>query len=355
MARERSIRCDLRDTRQMPAKQPPVDPAVRLQLLDVLGGFLRTQALHTVAVLGVADIVGDAPVTVEELAAQVQANPSSLHRVLRLLASSGIFSEAAPGAFVSTPLSDGLRTDTPLSVRHMAMFQGSDTYLAAAQMLQAVQTGQPTAEAVFGMSFFEHLASDPVRDAVFNQAMGGGAGARAAAAVDFDWSGSSVVADIGGGNGSLLIGVLGAHEHLNGVVFDQPHVVAQAQPMIEAARLTERCATVGGDFFTDALPAADVYVLAQILHDWDDAQALTILRNCRRSIAHGGRLLLLEQVMPDGDTPSYAKLLDLIMLVLLGGKERTESEWRVLLHAGGFELLEITPRPATNLIEAAPA
>ena len=356
MSRERSIRCDLRDTRQMPAKQPPVDPAVRLELLDVLGGFLRTQALHTVAVLGVADIVGNAPVTVEELAAQVQANPSSLHRVLRLLASNGVFSEAAPGAFVSTPLSDGLRTDAPLSVRHMAMFQGSDTYVAAGQMLRAVQTGQPTAATVFGMSFFEHLESDPERNAIFNQAMGGGAGARAAAAaVDFDWSGSSVVADIGGGNGSLLIGVLGAHEHLNGVVFDQPHVVAQAQPIIEAAGLTERCATVGGDFFTDALPAADVYVLAQILHDWDDAQALTILRNCRRSIAQAGRLLLLEQVMPDGDTPSYAKLLDLIMLVLLGGKERTESEWRVLLQAGGFELLKITPRPATNLIEAAPA
>ncbi len=339
----------------MPGEQPPLDPAVRLGLLDLLGGFLRTQALQTVAVLGVADIVGNEPVAVEELAARVQANPSALHRVLRLLASNGVFSEAAPGAFVSTPLSDGLRTDSPLSVRHMAMFQGSDTYLAAGQMLRAVQTGQPTAETVFGTSFFEHLASDPERNAIFNQAMGGGAGARAAAAVGFDWSSSSVVADIGGGNGSVLIGVLGAHEHLHGVVFDQPHVIAQAQPIIDAAGLTERCATAGGDFFTDALPTADVYVLAQILHDWDDAQALTILRNCRRAIAQDGRLLLLEQVMPDGDAPSYAKLLDLIMLVLLGGKERTAGEWRVLLQAGGFELLEITPRPATNLIEAAPA
>ncbi len=144
------------------------------------------------------------------------------------------------------------------------------------------------------------------------------------------------------------MGVLGAHKHLSGIVFDQPHVVAQAQPIIEAAGLTERCATAGGDFFTDTQPAADVYVLAQILHDWDDEQALTILRNCRRSITRDGRLVLLEQVVPDGDTPSYAKLLDLIMLVLLGGKERTESEWRDLLKAGGFELLEITPRPATN-------
>ena len=339
----------------MPADQPATDSGIRLQLLDVLAGFLRTQALHTVAVLGVADLVGDEPVSVEELAAQVRAEPSALHRVLRVLASDGIFSEAAPGAFVSTRLSDGLRSDAVLSVRHMAMFQGSDTYLAAGRMLQAVQTAQPTAEAVFGMSFFEHLARDPERSAVFSQAMGAGAGARAAAALAFDWSGASVVADIGGGNGSVLIGILGAHEHLTGVVFDQPHVVEQARPIIGAAGLTERCATAGGDFFKDPLPAADVYVLAQILHDWDDEQALTILRNCRSSITPGGRLLLLEQVMPDGDTPSYAKLLDLIMLVLLGGKERTEREWRVLLQAGGFDLLEITPRPATNLIEVAPA
>lgn len=339
----------------MPAGQPPADPAVRLQLLDLLAGFLRTQALHTAAALGIADLVGDEPVTVEELAAQVGADASSLHRVLRVLASSGIFSEAAPGAFVSTPLSDGLRSDAPLSVRHMAMFQGSDTYAAAGQMLRAVQTGEPTAETVFGMPFFEHLAADPERNACFNQAMGGGAGARAAAARDFDWSRVSVVADIGGGNGSVLCGVLGAHEHLRGVLFDQPHVVATAQPVIAAAGLSERCTIAGGDFFADPLPAADVYVMAQILHDWDDERSLTILRNCRRSIAPGGRLLLLEQVMPDGDTPSYAKLLDLIMLVLLGGKERTESEWRALLAEGGFELLEITPRPATNLIEAAPA
>jgi len=345
----------VRDTRQMAGRELDVDPAVRLQLLDVLAGFLRTQALHTVAVLGVADIVGDEPVRVEELAMLVGADPSALHRVLRVLASSGIFSEAAPRAFVSTALSDGLRTDAPLSVRHMAMFQGSDTYLAAGEMLRAVQTGEPTAETVFGQPFFEHLAGDPQRNAVFNEAMGGGAAARAAAALEFDWSDFSVVADIGGGNGSLLTGVLAAHTQLRGIVFDQPHVVAQAQPIIEAAGLGERCATASGDFFTDALPVADVYVLSQILHDWDDEQAVAILRNCRRSIMQDGRLLLLEQVMPDGDTPSYAKLLDLIMLVLLGGKERTQSEWRDLLATGGFELLDITPRPATNLIEAAPA
>jgi hypothetical protein len=329
--------------------------AVRFQLLDVLGGFLRTQALYTAASLGVADIVGDEPVPVEVLADRVGADASALHRVLRLLASSGVFSEVSPGDFVSTPLSDALREDWPASVRHMAMFQGSDTYVAAGEMLRSVRTGEPAAETVFGTPFFEHLARDAERSDVFNRAMGGGAAARAAAALQHDWSSASVVADIGGGNGSLLSAVLDTQPHLRGVVFDLPHVVAEARPLIEAAGLGERCETVGGDFFADVLPSADVHILAQILHDWDDERAVAILRNCRGSIAEDGRLLVVEQVLPEGDEPSYAKLLDLIMLVLLGGKERTESEWRALLEQGGFELLGTATGPATSLIEAAPA
>ena len=132
-------------------------------------------------------------------------------------------------------------------------------------------------------------------------------------------------------------------------------MVAQARPLIEEASLSDRCETAAGDFFTDALPRADVYVLAQILHDWDDERARAILRNCGRSIADDGRLLVVEQVLPEGDEPSYGKLLDLIMLVVLGGKERTRSEWPALLGAGGFELVGITPGPLTSLIEAAPA
>jgi hypothetical protein len=338
------------------AGSQPLDPvAVRFQLLDVLGGFLRTQALHTAARLGVADIVADEPVPVEALADRVGADPSALHRVMRLLASCGVFSEASPGAFVSTPLSDGLREDWPGSVRYMAMLQGTDTYLAAGEMLRSVRTAKPAAETVFGMPFFERLARDSERSEVFNRAMGGGAAARAAAALGHDWSGASVVADIGGGNGSLLSAVLDAQPHLRGVVFDLPHVVAEAQPVIEAAGLDDRCEAVGGDFFTDVLPSADVYILAQILHDWGDERAVAILRNCRRSIAEGGRLLVVEQVLPEGDEPSYGKLLDLIMLVLLGGKERTESEWRALLEQGAFELLETATGPATSLIEAASA
>jgi O-methyltransferase len=205
------------------------------------------------------------------------------------------------------------------------------------------------------MPFFAHLASDSGHSDVFNRAMASGAPARASTARGYDWSGVSVVADIGGGNGSLLGAVLDAQAHLRGVVFDLPHVVADARPVIEGAGLSDRCEMVGGDFFTDPLPSADVYVLAHILHDWDDERAVAILRNCRHSIGERGRLLVMEQVVPEGDEPSYAKLLDLIMLVLLGGRERTEAEWRGLLREGGFELANITPGAATSLIEAAPA
>jgi SAM-dependent methyltransferase len=337
------------------APEQPADPgAVRAQLLDMLAGFLRTQALHTVARLGVADIVGERPVPIEELAAQVGAEPSALLRVMRLLAGMGVFSEAAPRAFVATPLSDGLREDRPYSVRYMAMQQGTPAYVAASEMLECVRTGEPAAERVLGLPLFEYLAEDPERSEIFNRAMAGGARASAAAALAYDWSEASVVADIGGGSGSLLSAVLDANPHLRGVVFDLPQVVEAARPAIEAAGVSDRCEIVGGDFFADALPRADVYVLARILHDWNDEKAVAILANCRRCIADGGRLRVLEQVLPEGDEPSYGRLLDLIMLVMLGGKERTAGEWRELLARGGFELVSAVPGAVTGLIEAVP-
>jgi hypothetical protein len=336
--------------------QSKTDPtAIRLQLLDILGGFLRTQAIATVARLGVADMVREEPVAVTEIAAQVGAEPPALHRVMRLLASNGIFSEVAPGAFVSTQLSEGLREDHPHSIRYLALQQGGPAYLAAGQMLECVRTGEPAAEKVLGRPLFEYLETNAEASEVFNRAMSVGARARFAMALEHDWSSASLVADIGGGNGSLLAGLLPAEQHLRGIVFDLPHVVAKARAVIEEAELSERCELIGGDFFADTLPGADVYVLAQILHDWDDERAVSILRNCRRSISDDGRLLILEQVLPEGDEPSNAKLLDLIMLTMLGGKERTEAEWDALLRAGGFALVDVTPGPAACALEAAPA
>lgn len=339
-----------------PPDVPPADAGVaqRAALRDLLGGFLRTQAIAVAAELGVADIVGDQPVAVDELASRVGADGPSLYRLLRLLASLGIFSEAEPQAFVRTSLSDGLRSDTALSVRHFAMLFAGDAYLAAGRMLDAIRTGAPVAEQVFGRPFFEHLAEDPAASEIFNRAMGGGAGARATAALQHTWDDYASVVDIGGGDGSLITALLSAHSHLRGIVFDMAHVAPAAQAVIDAAELSGRCEVVPGDFFADSIPPADVHVLSQILHDWDDERAAAILRSSRASMSSAGRLLVIEQVVPDGDGPSFSKELDLLMLVLLGGKERSETEWRALLDEGGFELTAIRPAAGTNLIEAAP-
>ncbi len=331
------------------------DPAAaRAQLLDVLGGFLRTKAIAVVARLGVADLVGDAPVPVEQIAERVGADAGALHRVMRLLASVGVFAQTEPGVYVATPMSKQLRDDEPGSIRYLAMQQGFTAYRAANELLRSVQTGEPAADVVFGMPFFDYLASDAAAGDVFDRAMADTARARASAARQYDWSGASVVADIGGGTGALLTSVLQQEAHLRGVVFDLPPVVAKARAALEEAGLSQRCKAIDGDFFADDLPPADAYVLAYILHDWGDEQAADILRNCRRSLAPDGRLLVFEQVLPDGDERSYGKHLDLIMLALLGGKERTETEWRALLREGGFELKGITPGPAGSLLEAAP-
>ena len=330
------------------------DVATRATLMDLLAGFLRTQAIGVAAHLGVADVVGDDPIGVDELAARVGADAGSLYRVLRLLASLGIFSEAAPRAFVRTPLSDGLRGDAALSARHAAMFWAGDAYRSGAGMLDAVRTGEPVAGQVFGMPFFDHLAQDPEASATFNRAMAGGAPARAAAALEHAWADRATVADIGGGDGSLLRTLLAAHPHLRGVVFDLPHVVAEAERATAAAGLADRLAATGGDFLADPLPAADVHILAQILHDWDDERAVEILRASRAALGDGGRLLVIEQVVAAGDERGFAKELDLLMLVLLGGRERSEDEWAALLSAGGFRLASITPAAGTCLIEAVP-
>jgi SAM-dependent methyltransferase len=326
--------------------------SVRPQLLDLLGGYMRTQALVSAVQLGIPDLVGDQPRDVDDLAAEADAHAPSLYRLLRLLASLGVFAEASPRSFVATPLSDGLRADAPQSLRYVALTFGAAPYRAWAGALHSFQTGEPAFDQVFGMPYFAFLEQHPQLGDNFDRAMASGAQARVAALGGYDWNGVSTVADIGGGTGSLLGTVLEANPRLRGIVFDLPHVAAKARASLEEAGLDERCQVVPGDFFTDPLPEADAYLLANILHDWDDDRALAILRNCHRSAAEDGRLLLLENVIPDDDEPSWAKQLDLHMLVMLGGKERSESEWRELLDEAGFQLVRIAPPIGTHLIEA---
>lgn len=184
--------------------------------------------------------------------------------------------------------------------------------------------------------------------------MAAGIRARIDALLGFDWSGYDRVADVGGGSGTAIAEILAANTHLHGVLFDLPTVVVEARETLEGAEVADRCEIVGGDFFADSLPPAEVFVLAQILHDWDDGRAAAILRNCRRSIPDGGRVLIVDGVVPPGSEPGFLRHMDLHMLVLVGGKERTEQEWRELLAAEAFEIAAVVPAGPTNLIEARP-
>jgi SAM-dependent methyltransferase len=332
----------------------PDDAAVRAQLSEMLFGFMRTQALSAAAKLGIADIVDGKGRDIEDIARQVGGDEASLYRLLRFLASEGVFEEVEPRRFASTRLSEGLRSSAPLTVRYIAIAMGAEQYRGWSGALHSFVTGEPGFDQEYGQAYFTYLAEHPDASAVFNRAMAAGTRARIEGLIAFDWSNHERVVDIGGGSGTAIASLLAANPHLHGVLFDLPNVAAEAHDVLERAGVSNRCEVVGGNFFTDPLPPADAYVLAQILHDWNDDRARAILRNCRRSIADAGRLLVVDGVVPSGPEPGFLKHMDLHMLVMLGGKERTEEELRDLLGAEAFEITRITPAGPTNLVEARP-
>ena len=333
-------------------RELPEEPGLFEPLADMLAGFMRTQALSVAAELGVADVVSTVPMEVDEIADRVGAERSALYRLLRFLASEGVFAEVEPRSFVATPLSGALRSDQARSVHWLAIWRGSELYRCWADATHAIRTGEPVFERVYGRTFFEYMTEHPERGAVFDRAMAEKTRERLAALVSYDWAVAERVADIGGGNGTAIATVLRAAPHLHGVLFDLPTVVESADAVLEKAGVRERCEIIGGDFFGDPLPTADILILSQVLHDWNDDRAAAILANCRRAVHDGGRLLLVEGVIPEGPDPDFIKLLDLCMLLLFGSKERTEDDWRALLANARFRL---TRRLPTGLIEARPA
>jgi len=334
----------------MPEKIPtPKDAEIRGQLFDMLAGFMRTQALSAITKLGIPDIVSTDPMHVAEIAEIVGADEPSLYRLLRFLATEGVFQEVEPRHFAATPLSDGLRADAPLSARWLAIMLGSEQYRCWSESIHSFTTGEPAFERVHGQPFFDYLTTHPDESTIFNCAMAAGTQSRIAALLEYDWSGVNRVVDVGGGTGSALAAVLSSQPHLHGVLFDLPNVVEGAEETMRRKGVHNRCDVVEGDFFVDRIPPANVYILSQILHDWNDERASAILRNCRRALGADDRVLLVEGVVPEGCEPDFGKLFDLHMLVLVGGKERTETEWRTLLESQCFELRQITP---TGLIEA---
>jgi SAM-dependent methyltransferase len=330
------------------------DQTVNLSLRRKIMGYIVSQAIYAVAEAGIADLLTDGPVLVADLARQSGVDADALGRFLRVLVTEELFTEPEPGVFALAPAGQLLRSDVPGSLRHFAILMAEEEYQAWSGAAHSLRTGQPAFERIFGKPFFDWLAAHPEKAERFHTAAGGLATIRLQPLLDQDWAKTRTVVDVGGGNGSMLATLLSAWPHLSGVLYDLPGVVDSAKQVLDDAGVLGQCRLVGGDFFAKVPAGADVYVLAEILHDWNDEQALGILASCHRAIPPHGRLLILEQVIDEDDQPHPGKLLDLHMLVLLGGRERTESDWRRLLRDGGFEAVGFTPGPRSSLIEARP-
>jgi hypothetical protein len=321
--------------------------------------------IHVAAELGVADQLACGERPVQELAEACGAGEDGLFRLLRGLASLGIFEETAPRQFALTPLAELLRSDHPQSLRQFARLMGDEHYLGWADLLHSVRSGEGAFRHRYGMSVFEWYQQNPRRGAIFDGAMGDHSRAQIDALLaSYDFSGINHLVDVGGGQGLLLQKVLAAYPDLRGTVFDQPQVVAPVAvppvalpPTAVPPELAGRLVLQGGDFFTAVPAGADAYLLKHIIHDWGDDACLQILGQIRAVMAPGARVLVVEQVIPPGNDPFPGKLLDLNMLVMTeGGRERTPSEYASLLAKAGLSLQRIVPTPSpVSVVEAVAA
>jgi len=334
--------------------QPQSQPSSRELLVQLLHGHWISQALYVAAKLKLADLLAFGPRTVADLAAETQTNERCLFRLLRTLASLGIFLEQQGERFTLTPLAEGLRSDLPDSQWALAVMAGEEAYFAWGHLLHSVKTGETGFVKQYGRPIFDYLADHPEQAAIFDRAMTGVHGHETQPMIDaYPFGECQVLADLGGGNGSVLSTILTRHPNLQGILFDLPHVVERTRPRLAAAGLANRCQALSGSFFESVPQGADAYLMRHIVHDWNDEQVVTILRNCRAVLPERGRVLVVENIVLTGNAPSPAKLLDLAMMVLPGGLERTEAEYRALFDAADLKLTRVVPTTAgVSVLEA---
>ena len=328
------------------------------ELMGIAVSYQRSRALMVATELGIADLLRGGPRPIADLAQATHTHEPTLYRLLRALASIGVFHEASERSFSLTPMGQLLRSDVPFSVGAIARFFGRDYHWTAwGHLLHSVQTGENASRAALGTDVWTYRERHPEENEIFNAAMAtlsrAGAAQETAA---YDFSRHRIIADIAGGTGALLATILQKQSDSRGILFDQPHVVAAARAVLDRAGVADRVRIESGSFFEGVPSGADAYVMRRILHDWPDAEAVTILRCCRAAMRPDARLLLIESVVGEPNEDPQSKFLDLVMLVSAGGRERTESEWRALLAEGGFQLCQVHPAGATSaVIEASPA
>jgi hypothetical protein len=315
--------------------------------------------VYAAAKLGIADhLAARQPQSAAELAGATSAHPPTLHRLMRTLASLGILTERDGQRFALTPLGDALRTGAPGSARATLLaFCGPAFWRSWEEIVHSVQTGKTGFEKVNGMPIFDYLAQHPDEASHFSEAMVGFHGAEPpAVARGYDFSGLTTVVDVGGATGNMLAAILSRHSGPSGVLFDRPHVVSDAPALLEAHGVADRVTIEPGNFFERVPAGGDAYLLSHIIHDWNEEQCLTILGHCRKAMRPDGRLLIVETVLPTGDTPHQGKVQDMVMLVIPGGQERTEEEYASLLAKAGFRLRQVVPTESVvSVVEAVPA
>jgi SAM-dependent methyltransferase len=356
-----------------PANPGPAMPgaADRMRLFGILSSPWIAQSCYALVKLGIPDLMAAGPRPVAELAASAGADPRALHRLLRALSAVGLVHEAPPGSYGLTTLAQPLRSGVPRSNRDAAIMFGEEVFRSFADITYTLRTGKPAFEKVYGQPFYDYLAGHPDAAQTFGTAMGGAGVPAVLSGCDF--GGPRTVVDVGGGNGALLARVLRAHPQARGILLDRPAAAAQAKDRLTQAGVADRAEIVEASFFDEMPGGADVYVLCRVLHNWADEEAVALLRRIRQAMAAGGRVIVIEDlVQPPADQtdpqartgqlagPAGAEVMDLLILLMLSGCDRSESEYASLLGTAGFAVTAVRPPPlrgrsVESAIEAAPA
>lgn len=339
-------------------KAPTAPPSA--SMLQLIIGYWVSHMVHVAAKLGLADLVHAGPKTAEELAALTETDPAAVHRLLRGLASVGVFRETTGRRFEQTPLSDTLRAGAPASMRAFALMMVEQYNVEAwCDLLTSVKTGEPAFERVHGLEAFDYLARHPEHGKTFGESMTSLSRVENPAVADaYDFSGIKTLVDIGGGHGSLLATILRRQRTLRGILFDRPEVIERAakDEHVSGPDVAGRIELEAGDFFESVPAGPDAYIMKYIMHDWEDESARRILQNCRRAMAAGGRVLVVDTVIPEGNEPFWGKLLDINMLALTGGLERTEAQFGKLFASAGLKLRRVVPTACPlSIVEAVAA
>lgn len=328
-----------------------------IALLELAQGSMITQAIYVAAELRLADALSDGPLPAEKIARIVNADPEAVYRLLRLLSSYSIFAEHSDGRFKLTPMADALRSDTPNSMRGMAVLMGHPTHWEDwSHLVNSVRTGEPSLPKLRGMGAFEYLESNPAYGTVFNQGMTNLSDLETDPILAaYDFSRFNTIVDVGGGRGALLAGILQRATNSRGILFDARAVGSGAESLLEEAGVAGRCTIESGGLFDPVSPGGDAYILKHIVHDWPESKALEILKNVRDAISAEGKLLLIEFVPTQGNAQHIGKLVDLWLMLLVGGKERTARQYSELLASAGFQLDRVVHTASSaSIVQARP-